>query len=1378
MRKWYAALAVVVLLTGLAAVWQFVYHGVSPRLIISPPPVERPPPAALDELAAVDVTKLPLRDVLEVLARQHDVNIVLDAAALKDRYLTGDELVTCHLSGVSLRSMLNMLVGQVDPALFIATRDGEILVTTRSHWSWTLNNHVSRVHLLAPLLAGPRELDEAALVTVVKRTIAPLTWSDVGGAGVIEVLPGALVVSQTPDVQEQIADLLRVLAELSHRDSFTSLPIADPAAEQNAAVLRALDSPANIQVANMPLSTFARELSDQHGITIWIDETALQTFDISRDKPVTYTLTNLSLCSALKSLLRELELSFVVQDGILVITTPEKAHEKLTLRAYPVADLVPSSLGVDGDSLTQTVKVSVASYPWVDAGGLGWIAYYPGVLVVAQTWEVHKQLERALGELRQAVHHAAAPNPPSAESAALQWIEAALRKRISVNYVDVPLNAAIEGLADRAGVNIQIGIVALGSAGISLDKPVTFSASDEPLWAALSSLLQPLELTFCTRDEVLLVTTPEDAERETLARFYRLRSFPRGDPWRYTARELADLIPAVVAPQTWPDGTGPGPVEVLGDVLVVPQMEAQLRRIEALLAALDRLRADPAATEPIDIEPFADDFTAALFRALQQPAKIDVTGVPLDALTRRLSEQYRVPIRIDERALTGEGIVAGTPITDSIDGVSLHSALQLLLAHLELTAVVRDGAIWITAATSAEHALHLRVYPVRDLCPPDSDRDTRHLAELIKSSILARTWDDVGGPGGVYDLPGVLFVSNTLPVHRGIENLLTALRRQKLAPHDLTPIEIRDTACANDERISAALKKSIAVSFDHVPLEDALRQLSEQHQVPIHIDRHALTDVGIDSRSPVSAKLTDVNLGTALECLLRNINLSYSLQFGTLLVEPAEQTDQRTILRVNSVADVQEPVQTVPGDVLDRTLEELAARNAPARGFGGPVETPPESALHKAVEMCLLGPDRTSDQRAVEFGSSLIVRGTQDRLRSVAMLLRDLRLGGSPAETPPLEKLVAALSKPVSLHCRAVRLGEVANLLSMQVEVPVWVDSTTASSDSINTHCWIDCDIENRPLVEAIRLLTIADGSRPDPFLPKFPELPSAETLDSQRRLDIVARGEALLITARGSHETAAMLPIVKVYNVRDLMGRFPDLDERRFVELVSLVVPPLTWVRSVRPVETLDGWETVFNSEATMEMLDDRLVVRQIPPNHRAVEKFLQWLADDEHGLPRPAELARKENQQAVERLVAAIRTTHDPLVRSYGVALLSTLDIPAPDVTALLVDVMSGSEAHAALIRALDMNDWKVFPRVLDELDRLGPPAVVVVPQLLDRLTINYSEENQVNMAVLAAVDPRFWHTREVLKQWDNDADAQRRDRAVEVRAMLRKQFPDAMD
>src|SRR5262249_25578704 len=61
---------------------------------------------------------------------------------------------------------------------------------------------------------------EDLLIKLIKSTISPNHWNDLGGAGNIEYYPlgMALIVNQTPDIQEQIAELLQALRRLQDQE--------------------------------------------------------------------------------------------------------------------------------------------------------------------------------------------------------------------------------------------------------------------------------------------------------------------------------------------------------------------------------------------------------------------------------------------------------------------------------------------------------------------------------------------------------------------------------------------------------------------------------------------------------------------------------------------------------------------------------------------------------------------------------------------------------------------------------------------------------------------------------------------------------------------------------------------------------------------------------------------------------------------------------------------------------------------------------------------------------------------------------------------------------------------------------------------------------
>ncbi len=109
-------------------------------------------------------------------------------------------------------------------------------------------------------------------------------------------------------------------------------------AEENIAAQ--LDKQTEVAFIDTPLTDVVTFLSDYHNIPIIIDNEALTEEGIAADTAVTRTLTGVKLRSALKIILQPLQLSYVIEDEVMKITTSAKEKLRLQTRVYPVGDLV------------------------------------------------------------------------------------------------------------------------------------------------------------------------------------------------------------------------------------------------------------------------------------------------------------------------------------------------------------------------------------------------------------------------------------------------------------------------------------------------------------------------------------------------------------------------------------------------------------------------------------------------------------------------------------------------------------------------------------------------------------------------------------------------------------------------------------------------------------------------------------------------------------------------------------------------------------------------------------------------------------------------------------------------------------------------------
>jgi DNA-binding CsgD family transcriptional regulator len=71
-----------------------------------------------------------------------------------------------------------------------------------------------------------------------------------------------------------------------------------------------------------------------------------------------------------------------------------------------------------------------------------------------------------------------------------------------------------------------------------------------------------------------------------------------------------------------------------------------------------------------------------------------------------------------DQPLVDAGLGSDTPVTRNISGITLRSALRLMLGEMDLTYVIRDEVLMITTKTEAENMLSTKVYPVGDLVIP------------------------------------------------------------------------------------------------------------------------------------------------------------------------------------------------------------------------------------------------------------------------------------------------------------------------------------------------------------------------------------------------------------------------------------------------------------------------------------------------------------------------------------------------------------------------------------------------------------------------------------------------------------------------------------
>lgn len=415
-------------------------------------------------------------------------------------------------------------------------------------------------------------------------------------------------------------------------------------------------------------------------------------------------------------------------------------------------------------------------------------------------------------------------------------IEAALEETTSLQFLEQPLGDITQFLEDRHKIEVQLDAQALDTAGVNTDSPVTIDVEGITLRSALDLMLRTLELTWCIRDGVLLVTTPEEVENELVTEVYDVQRFlyvmdKNGQRKRFT-EPLLDAVMSHVAPTTWTDVGGVGAIDVLGESAVVSQTWDIQREVDQTFAAMEMALAQYQQGRfdaPIDVGVPTTGMTPRIREALQKSASLHFQEQPLGDVVGELEDRYKIEIQLDTQALDTAGVTTDTPVTIDVEKVSLRSALALFLDALELTYTIRDEVLLITTDEEVEMMLVTRFYPIKDLVAAESlatagvrnanggprkyGAAVDRILDVVTFTIEPTTWVEVGGTGSIGYMPQFrgMVVSQTLDVHSQIDALLAMLRNPGGKPAAPT-VRVAEPTLAQQPKPTTAQRPTTAAA--------------------------------------------------------------------------------------------------------------------------------------------------------------------------------------------------------------------------------------------------------------------------------------------------------------------------------------------------------------------------------------------------------------------------------------------------------------------------------------------------------------------------------------------------------------------------------------
>jgi hypothetical protein len=417
---------------------------------------------------------------------------------------------------------------------------------------------------------------------------------------------------------------------------FSSLAAGQVTEEQLEKQARAaLDMPVQFEFIETTLEDVAEFISDLANIDVALDTRALDDVGIGTDTPVTRSLKNITLRSALRLTLKDLELTTMIRDGALVITTPEEAETRLITRVYPVTDVVART--VDGkvvhdfDEMIELMTTHVQPEAWGDVGGPCSIEVALNSLVISSTEEIHEEVDSLLKQirtLRKAVEESPQRIPAVSiglrDSPATARIEVALRNATQLDFVDTPLNEVVDFLADKHSIPIVIDTHSLDNDGIVADEiAITMRTRETPLDTVLRRMLNEHELKTVIANEVLIITTAEEAEFNVRTRLYPINDLT-DEAGQTDFDQVIQVMTSSVAPDSWEEVGGPGAIDALTAPasIVVSQTREVHQQIAKLLTALRANRPHNFAAEKREPELSFYVFKLRTMDAMNKPQPV------------------------------------------------------------------------------------------------------------------------------------------------------------------------------------------------------------------------------------------------------------------------------------------------------------------------------------------------------------------------------------------------------------------------------------------------------------------------------------------------------------------------------------------------------------------------------------------------------------------------------------------------------------------------------------------------------------------------------------------------------------------------------------
>jgi hypothetical protein len=372
----------------------------------------------LAERVTVQFEQSALKDVYRWLQDEHKLSVAVDAAALREAGILSSELVSDRLNDEPLYLLLDRLASLKIGWYMVGD---ELQLTTLKAAAEVMSNESFN---LGEYFDGGFE--QGRLMELIPEVVGG-EWIQNGDEHGDAMLLGDVVfLRQNAAVNREVRGLLAALKTPARRVLTLDAP-------QNAVQRLRLSARVTIQLKETPLDEAVRELSRLSGADLRLNQSELAAQGVRSRTPITLEMNDQKLSTTLKTLLSELDLTWLVQDGVIWVVRPTAPQFRSVSALFDVRDLCRNE---QETVLLMDALYSQAGADWVSHGDeSGTIAIArSGIIVVRNTMSTLDEITELLNNYRIALKGSKRRDPPKGKDP----------KEVVVHYYQVPTAMAAD----------------------------------------------------------------------------------------------------------------------------------------------------------------------------------------------------------------------------------------------------------------------------------------------------------------------------------------------------------------------------------------------------------------------------------------------------------------------------------------------------------------------------------------------------------------------------------------------------------------------------------------------------------------------------------------------------------------------------------------------------------------------------------------------------------------------------------------------------------------------------------------------------------------------------------------------------------------------